>query len=151
MATFIFTPALIMKNITALLFVVCVATPALGQQSDSFAMKKRSCPPVGKDKAGKALGKTTDGGLRNMAKRHLPAGSEPARLSVADFVGGLTYDNEHLVNADAKQKKPGQPARMSLWEIHPITEFLVCESGTCDPAKHSEWMTLTTWAKNNPQ
>jgi hypothetical protein len=53
------------------------------------------------------------------------------RLHAADLsvlvVGGLTYDNEHVVNADPAPKKYGQPARMSLWEVHPITEFFVCK------------------------
>jgi len=66
-------------------------------------------------------------------------------------VGGLTYDNEHLVNADAAHNNQGQPARMSLWEIHPVTEFFVCDSGSCDPARHSDWMTLTDWANKHPR
>ena len=62
---------------------------------------------------------------------------------------GLTYDNEHLVNVDPQHKKSGQPARMSLWEIHPITAFFVCESGNCNPAQHSDWTPLTEWAKKH--
>jgi hypothetical protein len=72
-----------------------------------------------------------------------------AGLSVL-VVGGLTYDNEHLVNKDPVHKKSGQPARLSLWEVHPITEFLVCESATCDPAQHAEWTSLTDWATKHP-
>jgi hypothetical protein len=69
-----------------------------------------------------------------------------ARLQVL-VVGGLTYDNEHLVNDDSAHPKGGQPKRQSLWEIHPITEFYVCEATSCDPAHHGQWTTLTTWAK----
>ena len=61
-------------------------------------------------------------------------------------IGGLTYDNEHLVNDDAAHPNGTQPKRVSLWEIHPITAFYVCASGTCDPAHLSEWTTLTAWA-----
>src|SRR5205823_11719374 len=53
-----------------------------------------------------------------------------AKLRVL-VVGGLTYDNEHFVNADRRHPTQGQPARFSIWEIHPITEFFVCESGSC--------------------
>jgi uncharacterized protein YgiM (DUF1202 family) len=64
-------------------------------------------------------------------------------------VGGLTYDNEHLVNDDASHPSGTQPKRFSLWEIHPITEFYVCPAVTCDPANHAEWITLTAWAKSH--
>ena len=58
---------------------------------------------------------------------------ERARLEVL-VVGGLLYDNEHLVNDDAHHPKHGQPARLSLWEVHPITAFYVCaQAATCDP------------------
>ena len=62
-------------------------------------------------------------------------------------VGGLTYDNEHLVNDDPAHPNGTQPKRISLWEIHPITEFYVCELVSCSPGNHSQWTTLTTWAK----
>jgi hypothetical protein len=66
-------------------------------------------------------------------------------------VGGLTYDNEHLVNKDKTHIKSGQPKRMSLWEIHPITEFYVCvDAHGCDPAVHDQWIALADWADANP-
>ena len=66
-------------------------------------------------------------------------------------VGGLTYDNQHLVNNDAGNPKHGQPKRMSLWEIHPVTEFYVCVAANgCDPAVHDQWITLADWANANP-
>lgn len=68
-----------------------------------------------------------------------------AKLRVL-VVGGLTYDNEHLVNDDSLRPKNGQPKRISLWEIHPITAFFVCEVTTCDPANHDAWTTLKAWA-----
>jgi len=50
--------------------------------------------------------------------------------------GGLFYDNLHFVNADSAHVLGGQPKRFALWEIHPITGFLVCgkSDGNCDPA-----------------
>jgi uncharacterized protein YgiM (DUF1202 family) len=66
------------------------------------------------------------------------------------LVGGLTYDNEHLVNGDPRHPKSGQPKRVSLWEIHPITSFYVCATGTCDPAHIEQWVTLTDWASRHP-
>lgn len=73
-----------------------------------------------------------------------------ARIGAAGLpvlvIGGLTYDNEHLVNDDAAHNKSGQPKRMSLWEVHPVTAVLVCEHVTCDPKHHAEWTTLTAWA-----
>jgi hypothetical protein len=68
------------------------------------------------------------------------------RLQVL-VIGGLTYDNEHLVNDDSTHPKTAQPKRISLWEIHPITQFYVCEVASCSPANHGEWTTLTAWAK----
>ena len=67
-----------MKTIAALHLVVCVFAPAFAQSSGSFATDKKSCPPTGKGTNGVALKKTSDGGLRNMAKRHVPSGSTPA-------------------------------------------------------------------------
>jgi hypothetical protein len=64
--------------------------------------------------------------------------------------GGLTYDNEHMVNGDA-QHPNGQPKRMSLWEVHPITKFFVCNSATCDLASDAGWITLTEWATAHPR
>jgi len=56
--------------------------------------------------------------------------------------GQLFYDNEQLVNSDAAAPSPSQPRRMSLWEIHPITKFLVCDKRECDPSRPSDWTPL---------
>jgi hypothetical protein len=40
--------------------------------------------------------------------------------------GQLFYDNNHVVNDDPDDVIGGQPKRHSLWEIHPVTGFLVC-------------------------
>jgi hypothetical protein len=71
-----------------------------------------------------------------------------ARLMVL-VVGGLTYDNEHLLNADSTHPRAGQPKRASLWEIHPVTAFYVCEAPACDAANHAAWTPLTAWATSH--
>ena len=61
------------------------------------------------------------------------------------MIGGLTYDNEHLVNADPQNPKGGQPKRLSLWEIHPITAFLLCRrTNGCDATHPEDWVRLST-------
>jgi hypothetical protein len=66
-------------------------------------------------------------------------------------IGGLSYDNEHFVNDNAGSPKKGQPARFSLWEVHPITAFYVCPAGDgCDPTQLGQWMSLASWAAAHP-
>jgi hypothetical protein len=86
-----------------------------------------------------------------------PAGWDVAtlnRLHTAQtqvlVAGGLTYDNEHVVNGDPLHPKSGQPKRISLWEIHPIIAFYVCAAGTCDTARTEQWLPLTDWASQHP-
>lgn len=62
-------------------------------------------------------------------------------------VGQLFYDNEHWVNKNPRKNKGGQPKRFSLWEVHPVTEFYVCNRGDnqCDPdrpGKNGGWVSL---------
>ena len=45
--------------------------------------------------------------------------------------GQLFLDNHHKVNDDPSANLTNQPKRMSLWEIHPVTEFDVCTKATC--------------------
>ena len=67
------------------------------------------------------------------------------------IIGGLSYDNEHLVNDDAAHPNGTQPKRFSLWEVHPITAFYVCPAGDgCDPANLANWQTLTAWSQAHP-
>jgi hypothetical protein len=51
-------------------------------------------------------------------------------------VGALFYDNIHTVNDDPNHPIGGQPKRMALWEVHPITRFFVCTkaSNNCSAA-----------------
>jgi len=56
--------------------------------------------------------------------------------------GGLSYDKVHFVNADPAHPIKDEPDRMSLWEIHPITKFLVCRKDSCDPNFEQDWSEL---------
>src|ERR1041384_3206715 len=185
--------------------VAPLAPHILAQGTGSEAVSNASCPFVGTHSVNHHRVPYTadsDEGLRNEAKRHVPAAGTPRTLTLDDFarlqrdvgdasahktpftpqraaltqrlprpagwdagtlnrindeglpvlvVGGLTYDNEHLVNKDKTHIKSGQPKRMSLWEIHPITEFYVCvDAHGCDPAVHDQWIALADWADANP-
>ncbi len=59
-------------------------------------------------------------------------------------VGQLFYDSKHKVNEDPGNPLAGQPKRMSLWEIHPVVKFYVCEkaSGTCNDNTLADWKEL---------
>ena len=48
-------------------------------------------------------------------------------------LGQLMVDNEHYVpGQDCGHKDPTPNCwRASVWELHPVTDFQVCESGTC--------------------
>ena len=56
--------------------------------------------------------------------------------------GQLFYDNKHLVNDDQDDPKERQPKRFSLWEIHPVTELLVCMTATKKCTKQSQFEAL---------
>ena len=56
--------------------------------------------------------------------------------------GALSYDKVHYVSDDPDHPFKDEPNRMSLWEIHPITEFLVCRRDHCDPKRQSDWAAL---------
>jgi hypothetical protein len=61
--------------------------------------------------------------------------------------GALFYDNMHVINDDPHHSIGGQPKRFSLWEVHPITKFLVClrADTNCDvnhPNNMSQWKPL---------
>ena len=56
--------------------------------------------------------------------------------------GGLSYDKVHYVSDDPDHPFKDEPDRMSLWEVHPITDFLVCRRAHCDPKQISEWTSL---------
>ena len=54
------------------------------------------------------------------------------------FVGPLFYDNEHTVHDDCTATS-NQPKRMSLWEVHPVIEFYVCDKPTCQASSKDGW------------
>lgn len=55
--------------------------------------------------------------------------------------GQLMFDTRHLPNP--KKGTNHESPRFSTWEIHPVTKFLVCKSGTgCDPAHEEQWQPL---------
>jgi hypothetical protein len=60
--------------------------------------------------------------------------------------GQLLYDNKHRVNDDPDQIRGGDPKRMSLWEIHPVTEFFVCMTAnkkcTSQNVNTQQWVRL---------
>jgi hypothetical protein len=57
--------------------------------------------------------------------------------------GRLFFDNEHSPNTK-KTSTGGNPRRFSLWEIHPLSSFFVCPSGTC--TKTAGWKALEDWS-----
>jgi len=67
--------------------------------------------------------------------------------------GQLFYDKRHLVNEDENNPKTGQPKRFSLWEVHPVTEFFVCEKSSCDYRDSGDWkeMGKVTYQKAGPE
>jgi hypothetical protein len=74
-------------------------------------------------------------------------GIEAARKEVL-VTGQLFYDSKHHVNDDPDNPVQGDPKRMSLWEVHPITAFAVCTAAkTCDAKNASEWTQLESYSK----
>jgi len=57
--------------------------------------------------------------------------------------GQLMYDNSHTPNPDPESTS-SDPKRISSWEIHPVTAFLVCTkpASQCDPDEASVWTAL---------
>jgi len=56
--------------------------------------------------------------------------------------GALFYDKEHYVSDFGEQPLRADPNRATLWEIHPITKFLVCRKEKCDHANAQDWEQL---------
>ena len=92
-----------------------------------------------------------DGIVVEMIPQNRPAAWNVGNLTQVEtkrqlvFVsGGLFYDNLHKVNADPSNPLSGQPHRFSLWEIHPVTQFLVCmkTDNSCDPTLAGDWAPL---------
>lgn len=56
--------------------------------------------------------------------------------------GGLAFDKVHYINDDPANPFKDEPARMSLWEVHPITKFMVCRKDQCDADNADDWTAL---------
>jgi hypothetical protein len=61
------------------------------------------------------------------------------------ITGQLFFDSAHVPCSQGRPAK-GNPARVSLWEVHPISVFEVC-TGDCDG--EGKWAPLADWVKNN--
>jgi hypothetical protein len=58
-------------------------------------------------------------------------------------VGKLFYDNAHVINPDPQNPLQSQPKRFTLWEVHPISQFLVCKKTSgCDIDTDTDWTPL---------
>jgi hypothetical protein len=60
--------------------------------------------------------------------------------------GQLFFDSSHTPCQDGNDVA-GDPRRSSLWEIHPIYKFDVCDADDCTPAEN--WRPLDEWLKAN--
>ena len=58
------------------------------------------------------------------------------------ITGQLFYDSAHRVRTNDNPSLRNQPQRFSLWEVHPVNEFLVCTTPPCSPTKKSQWTKL---------
>lgn len=56
--------------------------------------------------------------------------------------GQLMFDSSHTPCISGKAVK-GDPARTSLWEVHPIYKFEVCGQGDC--SSDTGWVALEKW------
>ncbi|MBZ5537548.1 MAG: hypothetical protein LAO31_16445 [Acidobacteriia bacterium] len=61
--------------------------------------------------------------------------------------GQLFFDSSHTPCQDDKEI-PGDPRRVSLWELHPIYKFDVCNAASC--TTETEWIPLDQWLTQNP-
>jgi hypothetical protein len=71
--------------------------------------------------------------------RDMAAGGWPVRVT-----GRLFFDGSHRPCTSGKAGAR-DPARVSVWEIHPIYRFEVCVDEECD--KPSSWVTVDEWDK----
>lgn len=55
------------------------------------------------------------------------------------FVGPLFFDAVHRVRKPDDPRTARQPARFSLWEIHPLVELYACDRDACDPDREEGW------------
>jgi len=86
-----------------------------------------------------------------MVPHHRPSGWTAVNLeavanahSSVRITGQLMFDSSHTpcINGVANQ---GDPARASLWEVHPIYQFDVCSQASCDSG--AGWVPLEAWKR----
>jgi hypothetical protein len=70
--------------------------------------------------------------------------SKHARVRVT---GQLFFDSSHSP-CNGGGRNDSDPARFSLWEIHPIYKFEVCTATDCSTA--ANWLSLHQWLQKNP-
>lgn len=64
----------------------------------------------------------------------------------ATITGPLFLDNRHNIRK-CNETIPGEPKRMSLWEIHPVYGLDVCKRDDvawCGPKIAARWVSLDT-------
>jgi hypothetical protein len=99
-------------------------------------------------------GDECDSAVIEMSPHHRPAewtagnmmwvSSKHARVRAT---GQLFFDSSHSPCVDGSHIS-GDPSRFSLWEIHPIYKFEVCDDAACsDP---ESWLTLEDWLAKHP-
>jgi hypothetical protein len=89
------------------------------------------------------------GVVAEMIPHHRPAAWTPQILAkVASskvpvrLTGDLMFDSSHSPCADGAAL-PGDPSRISLWEVHPIYKFEVCTAADCSTG--DGWVALESW------
>ena len=90
-----------------------------------------------------------NGVVAEMIPHHRPTSWTPtvvnqvatSKLSVR-VTGQLMFDSSHTP-CQAGKPLQGDPARVSLWEIHPIYKFEVCTNGSCSDGRG--WTDLENW------
>ena len=88
-----------------------------------------------------------------MIPHHRPASWTPDLVSAAGtarlpvrVTGQLMFDSSHTPCVNGKPvttTSASDPARASLWEVHPIYKFEVCQQGNCSSG--SGWVPIEDW------
>jgi len=128
-------------------FVVGKATANVGESANCY-LHGPSNNDFELSIAERAMATPYDAIVAEMIPQGRPAGWTLARLRTlaadhrdVQVVGQLMFDTRHLPNP--KSGTNHESPRVSTWEIHPVTRFLVCRRGTGrDPAHDVEWQTL---------
>ena len=84
-----------------------------------------------------------------MIPHHRPASWTPELVnkvrdagSQVKLTGDLMFDSSHAPCTNGSAKS-GDPARASLWEVHPIYKFEVCTQSDCSSG--DGWVSLEDW------